>query len=138
MGAVRIHCPRPDLSFVEMNMSVDQTGPYLPTVEIDAVGRAAERSDCSDAAVGDVKIEANKPLRISRCRFGREKRYGTRASRSQKSLECGRSNQVLLMVLIRLSLPLRRGKDFCYPFIGNIASAPFKWCAVASPVYFVC
>ena len=57
MRAVRVGLARPGLRLVQMHMPIDEAGPDLAPIQVDAVRRRSGRRDRGDAAVGDAQIE---------------------------------------------------------------------------------
>ena len=53
MGAVRVGLTRPCLGLVQVDMSIDETGPDLAAIQVDPVRGGFRRRDGGDAAAGD-------------------------------------------------------------------------------------
>jgi len=66
VGSVRVGRARPDLRLVEMDMRVDEAGPHLAAIEVDAILGAARRGEFGDLAAGDAQIETGEPLGVDR------------------------------------------------------------------------
>ncbi len=66
MGAVRVGLPGPGLRLVQMHMPIDEAGPNLTAVEIEAFRRGSRRADRGDASIGNTQIETCQTLGVNR------------------------------------------------------------------------
>ncbi len=97
MGAVGVRLARPGLRLVQMHMPVDEAGPDLALIQVDARVRRSRWSDRGDPAIGDAQIQPRQPFGVGRRRRrSSDVAAGTWAFRSQMSLAGQGTRKVML------------------------------------------